>query len=59
LGLGRDFEDSRSGAAAAQISAIGAFSEVILGYFERPTKAYKQIPIREQVEVLSLSGQAL
>ena len=42
--------------SAAQISAIGAFSEVTLGYFERPNKTYKQIPIREQVEVLSLSG---
>src|SRR6185437_1266158 len=42
--------------SAAQISAIGAFSEVTLGYFQRPSKTYKEIPIREQVEVLSLSG---
>jgi predicted DNA-binding protein with PD1-like motif len=42
--------------SAAYISAIGAFSEVTLGYFQRPSKTYKEIPIREQVEVLSLSG---
>jgi len=42
--------------SAAQLSAIGAFSEVTLGYFQRPSKTYKEIPIREQVEVLSLSG---
>jgi predicted DNA-binding protein with PD1-like motif len=42
--------------SAAQVSAIGAFSEVMLGYFDRQTKAYKQIPIKEQVEVLSFVG---
>lgn len=42
--------------SAAQISAIGAFSEVTLGYFDRPSKSYKEIPIHEQVEVLSFSG---
>ncbi len=42
--------------SAAQLSAIGAFSEVTLGYFDRQSKTYKQIPIREQVEVLSFSG---
>lgn len=42
--------------ADAQLSAIGAFSEVTLGYFERNEKIYKEIPIREQVEVLALTG---
>ena len=27
--------------SAAQLSAIGAFSEVTLGYFQRPSKTYK------------------
>lgn len=42
--------------SGAQLSAIGAFSEVTFGYFDRQNKRYKQIPIKEQVEVLSLAG---
>jgi hypothetical protein len=42
--------------AAAHFTAIGAFSEVTLGYFDRAAKDYKRLPIREQVEVLSLLG---
>ncbi len=42
--------------ADAQVSAIGAFSEVLLGYFDRAQKNYKKIPLKEQVEVLSLTG---
>jgi len=41
---------------AARLSAIGAFSDVVLGYFDWQKKAYKRIEIREQVEVLSLLG---
>jgi predicted DNA-binding protein with PD1-like motif len=37
-------------------TAIGAFSEVTLGYFDWPRREYKKIPVREQVEVLSLIG---
>ena len=44
------------GLDASQITAIGAFSEATLGYFDRATKQYRKIPIREQVEVLSLVG---
>jgi len=40
----------------AHFTAIGAFSEATLGYFERDRKEYKRIPVREQVEVLSLVG---
>jgi hypothetical protein len=40
----------------AHLNAIGAFSEVTLGFFDRQQKTYKPIPIHEQVEVLSLSG---
>jgi predicted DNA-binding protein with PD1-like motif len=41
---------------AAHFTAIGAFRDVILGYFDWEKKAYQKIPVREQVEVLSLIG---
>ena len=41
---------------AASLTAIGAFSRAVLGYFEWETKQYKKIPVCEQVEVLSLLG---
>ncbi|MFN8633476.1 MAG: PPC domain-containing DNA-binding protein [Chloroflexota bacterium] len=44
------------GLGGAHFTAIGAFSEATLGYFDRDRKQYKKIPIREQVEVLSLIG---
>jgi uncharacterized protein len=40
----------------AHFTAIGAFSEVTLGYFDRAARDYKKTPLREQVEVLSLIG---
>jgi uncharacterized protein len=41
---------------AAQITAIGALSDVVLRYFDWDKKDYRQIPVREQVEVASLNG---
>jgi predicted DNA-binding protein with PD1-like motif len=41
---------------AGHFTAIGAFEEVTLGYFDWPTKDYTRIAVREQVEVLSLVG---
>ena len=41
---------------AAHFTAIGAFSDVTLGYFDRAKQDYKKIPLHEQVEVLSLIG---
>ena len=41
---------------AASLTAIGAFSRAVLGYFQWETKEYKKIPVDEQVEVLSLLG---
>jgi predicted DNA-binding protein with PD1-like motif len=41
---------------ASQITAIGALSDVTLGYFDRASHQYRKIPVREQVEVLSLLG---
>jgi predicted DNA-binding protein with PD1-like motif len=40
----------------AHFTAIGAFSDVTLGYFDRAKRDYKKIPLHEQVEVLSLLG---
>jgi predicted DNA-binding protein with PD1-like motif len=41
---------------AASFTAIGAFSDVTLGFFERERKDYRRIPLAEQVEVLTLGG---
>ncbi|HEY6822014.1 MAG TPA: PPC domain-containing DNA-binding protein [Burkholderiales bacterium] len=41
---------------AARFSAIGAFSDAVLGYFDWQKKDYEKIRIAEQVEVLSLLG---
>jgi predicted DNA-binding protein with PD1-like motif len=45
-----------NGIAAAQLTAIGAFSDVTLGFFDWEKKDYRKIPVREQVEVVSLLG---
>ena len=42
--------------AASHFTAIGAFSDVTMGYFDWETKDYNKLPVREQVEVLSLIG---
>jgi hypothetical protein len=44
------------GLTAARFTAIGAFSDAKLGYFDRSRKEYAEIDVREQVEVLSLLG---
>jgi uncharacterized protein len=46
------------GLAASHFTAIGAFKDVVLGYFDWEKKDYTNIPIHEQVEVevLSLVG---
>lgn len=41
---------------ASGFTAIGAFSEAVLGYFDWEKKDYERIPVTEQVEVLSLVG---
>jgi uncharacterized protein len=41
---------------AAQFSAIGAFSHAELNYFDWERKQYLPIPVNEQVEVASLTG---
>jgi len=47
---------TKNGLRAAQVTAIGAFSEVTLGFFDRQKKSYQEIPVKEQVEVLSFAG---
>jgi predicted DNA-binding protein with PD1-like motif len=42
--------------AAAQITAIGALSDAVLGFFDWETKDYRRIPVNEQVEVVSFIG---
>jgi predicted DNA-binding protein with PD1-like motif len=42
--------------SAASFTAIGAFQEVALGFFNFASKDYNKILIHEQVEVLSLLG---
>ncbi len=44
------------GLGGSHLTAIGAFSDAMLGFFDRDKKEYRKIPIREQVEVLSLVG---
>jgi predicted DNA-binding protein with PD1-like motif len=41
---------------AASFIALGAFQRARLGYFEWEKKTYKDIPVEEQVEVITLAG---
>ena len=41
---------------AAQLTAIGAFSDAMLLFFDWESKSYEEIPVREQVEVAALLG---
>jgi predicted DNA-binding protein with PD1-like motif len=41
---------------ASQFTAIGAIQDGVLGWFDRERKMYREIPINEQAEVLSLVG---
>jgi hypothetical protein len=42
--------------SAASITAIGAFENAVVGWFDLKTKSYKKIAIDEQCEVLSAIG---
>ena len=39
---------------ASHFTAIGALHEALFGWFDGEKKAYKKIPISQQVEVISL-----
>jgi len=45
-----------TGITAASLTAIGAFEEATVGWFDFEKKAYKKIEIAEQCEVLSAIG---
>ena len=46
----------KNGLGGSRLTAIGAFRDVTLGYFDWEKKDYRKIPVHEQVEVLSLLG---
>jgi predicted DNA-binding protein with PD1-like motif len=41
---------------SAHFTAIGAFSDAVLAYFDWEAKEYQSLPVDEQVEVLMLAG---
>jgi uncharacterized protein len=47
-------QDYRQG--SSHFTGIGAFQDVMLGYFNWEKKDYQKIPVSEQVEVVSLVG---
>jgi hypothetical protein len=51
----QEFVD-RERLTAAHLTAIGAFSDAVLAYFDWERKAYIRNPVAEQVEVASLIG---
>jgi uncharacterized protein len=51
----RSFAAER-GLTAAQFTGIGAFSDVVLGWFDWEGKEFEEIRLDEQVEVLTLAG---
>lgn len=44
------------GLGGAHFTAIGAFSEAVLAFFDWEAKAYRDIPVDGQTEVVSLTG---
>ena len=42
--------------ATSYFTAIGGFSEAVLGWFDPQKKDFRRIPVNEQVEVVSLAG---
>ena len=47
---------NEAGISAASLSAIGAFENAIVGWFDFATRSYKKIAVDEQCEVLSAIG---
>lgn len=41
---------------AGRVTAVGGFQEAEVGWFDRQRRDFRPIPVREQVEVLSLLG---
>lgn len=51
----KTFAESHS-VTAASVTAIGAFSEAVVGFFDVGSKSYTKISVAEQSEVLSMLG---
>ena len=47
---------NESGISGASLTAIGAFENAVVGWFDIATKSYKKIRVDEQCEVLSAIG---
>jgi len=47
---------NQQGISGASVSAVGAFAEAKVGWFDLSAKTYKPLPVSEQCEVLSLIG---
>ena len=47
---------AEQGLTASRFTDIGAFERATLGYFDWERKDYEHIPVEEQVEVLTLTG---
>ncbi|MFZ3561005.1 MULTISPECIES: PPC domain-containing DNA-binding protein [unclassified Streptomyces] len=50
-----DFARARS-LGASQVTAVGAFSQAVVGWFDRDAKDYRPTTVDRQCEVLSLLG---
>jgi uncharacterized protein len=46
----------QNGVTGASFTAIGAFRRATLAFFDLETSEYEEIPVDEQVEVLTLAG---
>lgn len=55
MSLLKEFAEEQN-LSASQFTAIGALQEAIVSFFDWEKKDYKKIPVNEQAEVLSLSG---
>jgi uncharacterized protein len=55
FGLLNDFARQQN-LTAASLGAVGAFSQAVVGWFDRDARDYQRIEIGEQCEVLSLLG---
>jgi len=44
---------------ASHLSGLGAFEDVVLGYFDWTRKEYDRIPLTEQVELIALVGDVV
>jgi uncharacterized protein len=44
------------GLTAARLTGVGGFSSVTVAWFDPEARKYREIPVREQVELLALNG---